>query len=480
MALNTGLVILTAFAANAAAAVTYAVPTAALTGSYKYAEIDPAPVGLSFEFFAYPSYFTNVTATTQCLANLEALSGTWPPIRIGGTTQDRAQYDPTTSAYVVYTVASATDAPAALTYGSNFIALAATYGGSVVLGLNRGYNNLTNTVAAAKVAVSKMSNLLALELGNEPEYWSGVQPIADGGWSAAIDAASQDNWDIWVGEDVGKESIIQAGNSLSSPPTWGAAELIATENTTAREYVRTYSHHNYPGGTVQSLMSHIDVVSNVASYSTDVAAALGVGKEYVFGESNSATGGGATGVSPTFGAGLWTMDYSVRAAYNNISRTYFHQGTVGNCQYCFWGRYDMGAPYYGAYVAAAFLAKGTYLTALDPGTTNYAVYVTYDSSKKPLRALLYNSDYFDGTGTRSSQTFTLTGLTLSSIKSKRLTATDALSRQDEGDIPTFGKQSFVNGNCAITGTETYETVTASSGQATFTVAASEALVVYLQ
>lgn len=35
----------------------------------------------------WPSYMTNVTATDQCLANLEALSGTWPPIRIGGTTQ---------------------------------------------------------------------------------------------------------------------------------------------------------------------------------------------------------------------------------------------------------------------------------------------------------------------------------------------------------------------------------------------------------
>lgn len=110
-----------------------------------------------------------MTATNQCLANWQALTGTWPPIRIGGTTQDRALYDPTTSAYVVYTVAAATDAPDSLTFGSSFLTLAGKYGGSVVVGLDRGKNNITNTISAAKVAVSQMGNLLAIELGNEPE-----------------------------------------------------------------------------------------------------------------------------------------------------------------------------------------------------------------------------------------------------------------------------------------------------------------------
>lgn len=49
------------------------------------------------------------------------------------------------------------------------MSLAGKYGGSVVLGLNRGKNDISNTIAAAKVAVSDMSNLLAIELGNEPE-----------------------------------------------------------------------------------------------------------------------------------------------------------------------------------------------------------------------------------------------------------------------------------------------------------------------
>lgn len=36
-------------------------------------------------------------------------------------------------------------------------------------GLNRGHDDIENTIAAAKVATAEMPNLLAIELGNEPE-----------------------------------------------------------------------------------------------------------------------------------------------------------------------------------------------------------------------------------------------------------------------------------------------------------------------
>lgn len=86
-------------------------------------------------------------------------------------------YDPTTSAYVVYSVDSAADAPDSLTFGSSFMTLAGKYDGTVVVGLNRGKNNISNTIAAAKVAVSQVSNLLAIELGNEPECMSRVPSL---------------------------------------------------------------------------------------------------------------------------------------------------------------------------------------------------------------------------------------------------------------------------------------------------------------
>jgi len=172
------------------------------------------------------------------------------------------------------------------------------------------------------------------------------------------------------------------------------------------------------------------------------------------------------------------MDYVLRASSLNITRSYFHHGTLGACYYCWWGRYDMGAPYYGAYAAAAAMASGSYISMIDLGSSDYAVYVIYDSSKKPLRAVLYNSDYYAGSGTRGSETFVLTGLTATTVRGKRLTAVSALSRVDQGQNPSFGGQYFQNVTCEIAGIETYESTSVSSGSASFVVSASEALIVY--
>jgi hypothetical protein len=88
-----------------------------------------------FEFYTFPAYITNVIPTFQCLQNLKDLTNIWPPLRIGGTTQDRATYNHSmTSQAVNYTVPSPNDAPDSLTFGPSFMELAGTYCGSVVLG----------------------------------------------------------------------------------------------------------------------------------------------------------------------------------------------------------------------------------------------------------------------------------------------------------------------------------------------------------
>ena len=129
-------------------------------------------------------------------------------------------------------------------------------------------------------------------------------------------------------------------------------------------------------------------------------------------------------------------------------------------------------------MAAAAMANGANLVALDDGQSNYAAYVIYDNSSNPLRAVLYNSDYYDGSSTRGSQTFVLTGFTKSSVQAKRLTATSALSRADQGQPATFGGQTFQDGTCQILNSEVYENVTVEGGSATFTLQSSEALLVY--
>lgn len=49
------------------------------------------------------------------------------PVRIGGTTQDRARYDPDFDGYVSYKVNNSLEAPKSLIYGPKFFDLIGKY-----------------------------------------------------------------------------------------------------------------------------------------------------------------------------------------------------------------------------------------------------------------------------------------------------------------------------------------------------------------
>lgn len=50
----------------------------------------------------WPSYMLNITPPLQCFEPFTSLYGQKMPIRIGGTTQDRATYDPAFDGHVSY------------------------------------------------------------------------------------------------------------------------------------------------------------------------------------------------------------------------------------------------------------------------------------------------------------------------------------------------------------------------------------------
>jgi hypothetical protein len=137
----------------------------------------------------------------------------------------------------------------------------------------------------------------------------------------------------------------------------------------------------------------------------------------------------------------------------------------------------MGSPYFGAYFATMALAHADHVAPLDNQDTAYAAYAIY-KDRVPVKVLLYNSDFYIS-GTRPSQTYTLTGLSSRKVFAKRLTAPFATSRVDQGQSPTVAGQTFANGNCTIEGVEVVEVYPVSAGTATFTVGASEALLIYV-
>ncbi|KAF9076614.1 hypothetical protein BDP27DRAFT_1210210 [Rhodocollybia butyracea] len=457
-----------------------AVPTAAPSTA---AIIDSSQVAVSIEFFAFPGY-TELVSTGTCIANLEGLRGAPVAVRIGGTTQDRATYDPSLATPVSFTVASPTDAPTSLTFGPSFFTLAANdLSGNVTIGLNRQLDNQANTLSAAVQAKDSMHNLYAIELGNEPDLYASTSPIVPStGWSQSADAASEKSWFTAIAPSVG--NIFQAAVYIS----WRTAPTVPLLGTSIST-VRSVSEHSYPQSAcngaatnLMTLMSHSDIVSYTAGFSADAASAHAAGVRYFFGETNSATCGGG-GISPTFGAALWIVDYVLQGALNGVERLYFHQGTIGDCQYCWWGRFTTGAPFYGAYFVTEFLGTdGAKLEMLDNGKGAVAMYVLFNSAGAPIRLLVYNSNYYDGTGTRSSTSVSFTGggiPTSGTTTALRLTGPNATSRVDEGGIVTIGGNVTFDGDCNAVGTSTRETVEVLEGALTVSVQASEALIVYL-
>ncbi|KAI0093447.1 hypothetical protein BDY19DRAFT_983105 [Irpex rosettiformis] len=449
--------------------------------------VDPALLSVSLEFFAFPGY-TQLAATTNCLDNIASLrGGVQPAVRIGGTTQDRATYDANLGIAVNYTVASPADAPASLTFGPQFITLASQLRGQVTLGLNRQLNNQPASLGAAVLAKQNMKNLFAVELGNEPEFYASNSPIivAGGkGWNQDVDAASQKSWFQTFSSSARVGSIFQGAVTLS----WTAGGTLSRLGSDGAALLKSLSRHSYPqsacGGAstnLPSLMNHSGIVSYTRQYQSEAAAAHAAGIKYFLGETNSATCGGG-GISPTFGAALWIIDYVLQGALNGVDRLYFHQGTISNCAYCFWGQSSIFTPYYGAAFVSEFLGSdGAKVAMLDDGTSALGVYAVYTSSNVPVRLLVVSTNYFDGTGTRSSSTVSFTGLATAAgtKQAKRLTAPNAMSRVDQGAAVTIGGSASFSSSCARNGVQVTESVTVSGNGLSVSVKASEALVVFL-
>lgn len=118
---------------------------------------------------------------------------------------------------------------------------------------------------------------------------------------------------------------------------------------------------------------------------------------------------------------------------------------------------------------------------LDDGTSAIGIYATYSSSNAPVRLLVINTNYFDGSGTRSVADVSITGLvTVSGSKqAKRLTAPSATSRIDQGASITIGGTTLFSDDCSITSTQSLESVNVAGNELVVSVQASEALIVYL-
>lgn len=348
----------------------------------------PSFVSYSIEFSSFPDFAGNLsspnTFSNNLLENIKALTGTKPLIRVGGNTQDYALFDPNLMVATNGTYTSASqDYPTILYIGKAYFESYRTWPGTQFIhGFNLaangtiGYNNLVATVPLACQAL-RNGSLAYWELGNEPDlYKTSAQGIKRPSTWTEPD---------YVSEWLNKTHIIQqlvtttcpeetygyyapsfAGtkNSLDPIRTWNAG--LDTDND-----IRLISSHNYIGGATQpgvtlqkTLMNHTSTVNSIASQLNESNLLSSYNLPFILGETNSLYNEGAPGLSNSFGAALWGVDFNLWCASQSIRRVHMHQGT--NYRYASWQPIQTSkatkgtkAPYYGNIAVAAMLGDLT-------------------------------------------------------------------------------------------------------------------------
>ncbi|KAK5630626.1 hypothetical protein RRF57_006341 [Xylaria bambusicola] len=352
-------------------------------------------VSFSIEFSSFPDFAGNRSNpnkfSNNLLNNLGYLTGTKPYIRVGGNTQDFAIYNPNLTIALNGTVNAtrSPDYPTTIEIGPSYFESYLTWPNvKFTHGFNMGGNHdnrqwdtLLQTAAIACKTLGR-DRLHWWEYGNEPDLFSissqgPVRPsnynesdyVAEwlAGTRAIKGVIAESCPDMLSNETYGylAPSFAGVANALNAARTW--AEGLDEDGT-----VRYFSTHNYisgatsPGVTLQgTLMNHTRTRASVEAHVSEfaeISAVAGQGLRQIMGETNSLYNQGKPGLSNSFGAALWGIDFNLYCASVGIGRVHMHMGT--NYRYASWQPITTGltvagtkAPYYGNIAVAAFLGN---------------------------------------------------------------------------------------------------------------------------
>ncbi|TQS33127.1 hypothetical protein Golomagni_06538, partial [Golovinomyces magnicellulatus] len=353
-------------------------------------------VSHSIEFSSFPEFAGNASHPNvfsyNLLKNLGKLMGSNPYIRVGGNTQDYALYNASQELALVGIVDPnrSPDYPTTIHIGKAYFESYRTWPGfkfshgfNLGLGGNRseGWQTLVDTVPIVCDTLSH-GNLYTWEYGNEPDLFStsAQGPVRPPNWDE-----QKYEWQWHNGTDEIKKQIyrhcpqltVQGEPEFMAPSFAGItnhlnATLTWEKGLNKYNDIAYFSTHNYisgaasPGVTLQgTLMSHMHTTKSVDAHVVEYNRIRTVdnGKKtppLIFGETNSLYNQGRPGLSNTFGAALWNVDFNLYSASVGFKRVHMHQGT--NYRYQAWQPVDTNlasigtkAPYYGTIAIASML-----------------------------------------------------------------------------------------------------------------------------
>jgi hypothetical protein len=221
-------------------------------------------------------------------------------IRIGGNTSDFSRYD---------AQGTPVSAPKATVVTEANLRELKTFvdalGWKLIWGLNLGDDKLDNAVAEARAVANIMGDrLLALEVGNEPDLFgrAGHRP-------------ADYNYDAWLRDYRRYKAAVRTvlpQAPFAGPDLAGAADWMEQFARDEHDITLLTAHH-YITGQASPAATIDTMLANNTKYDSVLArfqaAAKAAGKPWRMCETASFSGGGREGVSDTFAAALWALDY---------------------------------------------------------------------------------------------------------------------------------------------------------------------------
>jgi hypothetical protein len=179
-------------------------------------------------------------------------------------------------------------------------------GWQLIWGLNLGSGNVENAVAEAKAVTSAVrKHLLAFEIGNEPDLFPRAHRPGRYEYSDYLR-------EFRTFRDALRKAI--PGISFAGPDAATATQWVSKfAADEGRNNVRLLTHHYYrdgarnPTSTIDELLHTDPKLTTLLSQLAATSESCGV--PYRICETNSFFGGGKPGVSDTFAAALWVLDF---------------------------------------------------------------------------------------------------------------------------------------------------------------------------
>ena len=332
-----------------------------------------------------------LSGSNQAYVRFVRTLGTAGVIRIGGNTSDYASW----SAH-----GPAVASPKGTVIDRRSLCALATFlqatGWRLVWGLNLGRGSLDEIVEeAVAVATTVGDNLLAFEIGNEPDLFRGIHRPDNFAYA-----------DYYAEYSRFKNAI---RDKLPKAPFAGPDVIVQTDwleqfAKTEADDLKLLTHHYYaegppesPASTIENLLRPNEILPELLGRLKTASQSAAI--PYRICEANSCFGGGKLGVSDTMAASLWGLDFLFQMAEFNAAGVNLETG-VNHLGFLSWytpigidsAQLYRAEPLYYGLLAFAVAGRGHRLRVMtDTGGLNMTAYAVI-SDDNTIWLTLINKD----------------------------------------------------------------------------------------